>query len=65
MIIAEVMGELVGSQDRSLSDCIYMPYILIYAVGLEGGVDFMLPGVSVKVACLVVSVDFDYCGSYR
>ena len=50
-IIAEVIGKLVGSQDKSLSDCIYMLYLLTYAVGLEVDVDYVLLGVYVKVAC--------------
>ena len=51
LIIAEVMGELVGSQDKSLSDCIFMLYLLIYAAGLGVDVDYMLLRVSLKLVC--------------
>ena len=64
LIIAGVTGELVGSQDKSLSDCNLMLYLVIYAVGLGVGIDYMLLRVYLKLVCLVVSVGIDYCGSY-
>ena len=53
------MAGLVGSHAIG-GNCIFMLYLLIYAVGLGVGIDYMLLQVSLDLVCLVVSGCIDY-----